>query len=378
MRSRSEDDESLIILPDRAGSSQQQHTQQPPPLLHQRPANTETSKRGPEFDSEDDGESGAETLPSLDERYLQQLKADILHLHRVHRQLENAARETNTVDSRITAAASVSQAPNHVKNLLIHRDTKAYLGWSSQRNVIPKLNLTTSSPTTSLQTQVQRYNYSSDPAQLTTAKIGLENLLVDTLLTLMEFCINHEDLKTNGSDPDQKDAERMTLVRPSVSEKPGDAPSLAFANGCGTSPASIYAGGLLSVLQQTEVLKRTMLALSGERQMLEKVIADKDEELSQLTEQIGFFKDVLARRRPRFERTTIVPAADEDGNRGNTSESVENGSPYSNEHHRSTVTTDQTTRLTALEKDRVESILSIQNLEQQRDDLQQQVLFPMI
>jgi hypothetical protein len=53
-----------------------------------------------------------------------------------------------------------------VKNLLLHRDTKAYLGWSSQRNADLKPESGSSTPTASIQTQLLRYNYSSDPAQV--------------------------------------------------------------------------------------------------------------------------------------------------------------------------------------------------------------------
>ncbi|KAE9007052.1 hypothetical protein PR002_g16311 [Phytophthora rubi] len=423
---RSEDDESQNMPQglDRLSSNQQQQNQQQhPPLLHQRPASsrflnrpqsssgvrrpeaafpvpqevkqrprtareggrgvttthrfakrtssfttqgTEISK-GPEVDSRNNGDEDTELTMSLDEQYLQQLKADILHLHHVHRQLENEALENDKTGDRI-AMASTSQAPNHVKNLLINRDTKTYLGWNSKSNPASPFS------TASIQTQLLRYNYSTDSAQLTAAKVGLEGLLADTLVSLMEFCLDHNDSESEGSsDPDRADtgvkAFKMMLLRAPVGQNVGDMPSLPFANGCGTNSASIYAGGILSVLQQTEVLKRTMLAATGERKVLVKVIADKDAELKQLTEQIGFFKDVLARRRPRFERIKRVQFPYEEGDQGDAPVSAENGYPQET----NPLVTEQLARLAALEKDRVESILSIQNLERQRDELQQQL-----
>ncbi|KAE9236662.1 hypothetical protein PF002_g11166 [Phytophthora fragariae] len=365
---RSEDDESQNMPQglDRLSSNQQQQNQQQhPPLLHQRPASsrflnrpqsssgvrrpeaafpvpqevkqrprtareggrgvttthrfakrtssfttqgTEISK-GPEVDSRNNGDEDTELTMSLDEQYLQQLKADILHLHHVHRQLENEALENDKTGDRI-AMASTSQAPNHVKNLLINRDTKTYLGWNSKSNPASPFS------TASIQTQLLRYNYSTDSAQLTAAKVGLEGLLADTLVSLMEFCLDHNDSES-----------------------------------------------------EDQVLKRTMLAATGERKVLVKVIADKDAELKQLTEQIGFFKDVLARRRPRFERIKRVQFPYEEGDQGDAPVSAENGYPQET----NPLVTEQLARLAALEKDRVESILSIQNLERQRDELQQQL-----
>ncbi|KAG7377704.1 hypothetical protein PHYPSEUDO_011133 [Phytophthora pseudosyringae] len=430
-RGRSEDEIPHIILPDHpTGSSNQlqpqQQTQLRPPLLNQRPASSRFLNRpqsssgvrraesfkvshepkqrprtardgvrtlpataptleksscftqdtdaatGPEVDSP---EGPSDSSPILDEQYVQQLKADILHLHNVHRQLEKEASENdNNGDrgSRRTAASTV-QTPNHVKNLLLHRDTKAYLGWGSQRNMDLQQDLGSSS--TSIQTQVLRYNYSSDPAQLAAAKIGLEALLTETLVSLMEFCLAHESCSGgtgssgagSGSFDENDNAFKMKLVRsPPLTRQHGDAPLLRFANGCGTSPASIYAGGMLCVLQQTEVWKRTLLACTGEKKILVKVIADKDAQLSQLTEQLGFFKDALARRRPRLERSKRVTVQDEE--RAPEPTDNEDAEPST-----STLTANQFARLATLEKDRVESMLSIQKLEQQKNELEQQL-----
>ncbi|KAL3662658.1 hypothetical protein V7S43_012502 [Phytophthora oleae] len=413
-RGRSEDEFPQIILPDRPSSSQQQNQQQPPPL-HQRPASSRFLNRpqssngvhrqesfedakqrprtardsarklpsttpafvkktycftqdteGPELDGQTNSEELSESSsPNLEEQYLQQLKADILYLHNVHRQLESESENNGDRFSRSTG----TQAPNHVKTLLLHRDTKAFLGWSSQDS------------SSSIQALLLGYNYSSDSAQLTAAKAGLEGLLADTLVSLMDFCIAHDSSISPGSEDNAK----MKLVRPPARLQNGDSPILPFANGCGTNPVSIYAGGMLSVLQQTEVtlyfavrnlllltytnvvkvLKRTMLASTGERKNLVKVIADKDAQLSELTEQIGFFKDALARRRPRFERQKQVIVHYE---QENTLESTDNEAV-----DQSPVSAGQLARLAALEKDQVEFLISMQSLEQQKNELEQQL-----
>ncbi|KAG3250738.1 hypothetical protein PI124_g4634 [Phytophthora idaei] len=334
-RERSEDEIPHLSLPDRS-SIQQQQKQQQPPLLHQRPASSRFLNRpqsssgvrrpesftvphearlrprtardsvrtlpttiptitkkscflqdiettiGPESDGQENEEELTGFSPSLDEQYLQQLKVDILHLHNVHRQLENEASESVNNTGRILRSTATS-APNHVKNLLLHRDTKVYLGWTSHRNMDVNQDLGTHS----IQTQL-------------------------------------------------------------------------------LSPVSIYAGGMLSVLQQTEVLKRTMLACTGEKKILAKVLADKDAKLLQLTEQMDFFKDVLAQRRSHVERPQRVHVLYKDQEQENTPE------PVKNEEVDQTKL-DQLARLAALEKERVESILSIQSLEQQRNELGQQL-----
>ncbi|KAG4243306.1 hypothetical protein PC116_g8853 [Phytophthora cactorum] len=334
-RERSEDEIPHLSLPDRS-SIQQQQKQHQPPLLHQRPASSRFLNRpqsssgvrwpesftvphearlrprtardsvrtlpttiptitkkscflqdiettiGPESDGQENEEELTGFSPNLDEQYLQQLKADILHLHNVHRQLENEASESVNNTGRILRSTATS-APNHVKNLLLHRDTKVYLGWTSHRNMDVNQDLGTSS----IQTQL-------------------------------------------------------------------------------LSPVSIYAGGMLSVLQQTEVLKRTMLACTGEKKILAKVLADKDAKLLQLTEQMDFFKDVLAQRRSHVERPQRVHVLYKEQEQENTPE------PVKNEEVDQTKL-DQLARLAALEKERVESILSIQSLEQQRNELGQQL-----
>lgn len=94
--------------------------------------------------------------------------------------------------------------------------------------------------------------------QLVAAKVGLEGLLADTLISLMEFCLAYGTFDETGSynagsgADDSHNAFKMKLVRPSTRQH-DDMPKLPFANGCGTSPVSLYAGGILSVLQQTEV-----------------------------------------------------------------------------------------------------------------------------
>lgn len=100
----------------------------------------------------------------------------------------------------------------------------------------------------------------------------------------------------------------------------------------------------------SQVLKRSKLAATGERKILVKVIADRDSELRQLKEQIGFFKDVLARRRPRFERVKRVQIPYHEGDQGDTPESAENESPQENDQPVSTVAAEQLARLAALEK----------------------------
>lgn len=109
-----------------------------------------------------------------------------------------------------------------------------------------------------------------------------------------------------------------------------------------------------------------------------KVIDDKDTELNQLTEQIGFFKDVLARKRPRFERSKRVQVPYEEREQSNASEAAESESSEDPDQLKSNLAAEQLARLVALEKDRVEPILSIQNLEQQKVELEQQVLSPAI
>ncbi|KAG3116137.1 hypothetical protein PI125_g4925 [Phytophthora idaei] len=415
-RERSEDEIPHLSLPDRS-SIQQQQKQQQPPLLHQRPASSRFLNRpqsssgvrrpesftvphearlrprtardsvrtlpttiptitkkscflqdiettiGPESDGQENEEELTGFSPSLDEQYLQQLKVDILHLHNVHRQLENEASESVNNTGRILRSTATS-APNHVKNLLLHRDTKVYLGWTSHRNMDVNQDLGTHS----IQTQLLRYNYSSDPTQLAAAKAGLERLLTETLVSLMEFCLAHNAPDEGGCEnvgSGSAKVFKMKLVRPPAQQH-GHTPILQFANGCGTSPVSIYAGGMLSVLQQTEVLKRTMLACTGEKKILAKVLADKDAKLLQLTEQMDFFKDVLAQRRSHVERPQRVHVLYKDQEQENTPE------PVKNEEVDQTKL-DQLARLAALEKERVESILSIQSLEQQRNELGQQL-----
>ncbi|OWY99067.1 hypothetical protein PHMEG_00030002, partial [Phytophthora megakarya] len=123
---------------------------------------------------------------------------------------------------------------------------------------------------------------------------------------------------------------------------------------------------MLSVLQQTEVLKRTMLASTGEKKVLEKTIADKNTQLNKLSEQLDFFKDTLAHRRPRFESSKRIHVhyeqQEEDPSENEKADSLA-----------STLAAEQLARLAALEKNRVESMLSIQNLEEQRVELEQKL-----
>ncbi|KAF1781149.1 hypothetical protein GQ600_7742 [Phytophthora cactorum] len=317
-RERSEDEIPHLSLPDRS-SIQQQQKQHQPPLLHQRPASSRFLNRpqsssgvrwpesftvphearlrprtardsvrtlpttiptitkkscflqdiettiGPESDGQENEEELTGFSPNLDEQYLQQLKADILHLHNVHRQLENEASESVNNTGRILRSTATS-APNHVKNLLLHRDTK-----------------------------------------LAAAKAGLERLLTETLVSLMEFC-----LAQNASDE-------------GGCENVGSGSANVFKM---KLPVSIYAGGMLSVLQQTE--------------------------------------DVLAQRRSHVERPQRVHVLYKEQEQENTPE------PVKNEEVDQTKL-DQLARLAALEKERVESILSIQSLEQQRNELGQQL-----
>ncbi|KAH7492072.1 uncharacterized protein KRP23_984 [Phytophthora ramorum] len=427
-RGHGQDEDLRFNLPGHPSSNQQQQhnlQQQPPPLLHQRPtssrflnrpqsssgvrrsdpalaASNEVKQRprtardgvrtlpttqpyvkrtscfgqesdvteDPEVDGKNKGEELLESSPPLDEQYLEQLKADILHLHHVHRQLEKEANEGGKGErySRVTTATP--QAPNHVKNLLLHRDTKRD----------SSLDLGSLS-TGSIQTQLQRYNYSSDPAQLTATKVGLEGLLADTLTSLMEFYLVHNnpgDSENNhsrggsGAVDSSMDGIKMKLVRP-TGQLSGDMPLLPFANGCGTSPVSIYAGGILSVLQQTEILKRTMLACTGEKKNLVKMIADKDTQLKQFTEQLCFFKDVLASRRPRFKQSKREHSPYKEREQSNAPEREENESFHDSGQSRSALAEEQLVRLASLEKDRVESILAIQRLERQKDELEQQL-----
>ncbi|GMF22507.1 unnamed protein product [Phytophthora lilii] len=380
LRGRTEDETPTNELPDRPSSNQLQ--QQQPPSLHHRPASsrflnrwlyetlldatteTETTTE-PEALSHNNRDERTDPPLSLDKKYLEQLKADILHLHHAHQQLEKEVRDRSAV--------SATQAPNHVKNLLLNRDTKAYLGWSSQHELELNADSGISQATTAiLHTQLLRYNYSSDPAQLAAAKIGLEGLLSDTLISLMEFCLNHDSFDHNGNEkpgvsPDGLGANsnifRMKLIRP---QRHSDA-SIPFANGCGTSSVSIYVGGILSVLQQTE---RVMLASTGERKVLIKAITDKDARLGELTEQLSFFKDALARRRPRLERSWKAQIPVEERVLVDTPEStdIEDTSQSKLDAQK-----EQLARLTTLEKEKVESILLIQNLEGQKDELEQQV-----
>lgn len=75
----------------------------------------------------------------------------------------------------------------------------------------------------------------------------------------MEFCLDHHDSESEGGIDSERAADtgaklfKMKLLRPPVGQNTRDTPSLLFANGCGTSSASIYAGGILRVLQQTQV-----------------------------------------------------------------------------------------------------------------------------
>ncbi|KUF97279.1 hypothetical protein AM588_10006598 [Phytophthora nicotianae] len=125
---------------------------------------------------------------------------------------------------------------------------------------------------------------------------------------------------------------------------------------------------MLSVLEQTEVMKRSMLASTGEKKVLAKMLAEKDAKLLQLNEQMGFFKDALAQSRPHVERSQRVDVHYKEREHEITQD------PVDADQAQSTLSTEQLARLAALEKDRVESILSIQNLEQQRNELEQQVI----
>ncbi|ETM36295.1 hypothetical protein L914_16966 [Phytophthora nicotianae] len=362
-RGSSEDEIPHLSLPGRSSNQQQQqHNQQQPSFLHQRPANIEPTA-GPESDRQENEEGITDIPSSRDEQYLQQLKADILHLHNAHRQLQKEAIETEGNANRSTATSS--SAPNHVKNLLLHRDTKAYLGWSSQRNMDFNQDLGTPS-TASIQTQLLIYNYSSDPTQLAAAKVGLEGLLAETLVSLMKFCLARNENASESTESGSTNVCKVKLVRPPAEQR-GNTPILQFANGCGTSPASIYAGGMLSVLEQTEVMKRSMLASTGEKKVLAKMLAEKDAKLLQLNEQMGFFKDALAQSRPHVERSQRVDVHYKEREHEITQD------PVDADQAQSTLSTEQLARLAALEKDRVESILSIQNLEQQRNELEQQL-----
>ncbi|ETL29848.1 hypothetical protein L916_17058 [Phytophthora nicotianae] len=417
-RGSSEDEIPHLSLPGRSSNQQQQqHNQQQPSFLHQRPASSRFLNRpqsssgvrrpepfavshegkqrprtardgtrtlpntipkilkrscftqdieptaGPESDRQENEEGITDIPSSLDEQYLQQLKADILHLHNAHRQLEKEAIETEGNANRSTVTSS--SAPNHVKNLLLHRDTKAYLGWSSQRNMDFNQDLGTPS-TASIQTQLLIYNYSSDPTQLAAAKVGLEGLLAETLVSLMKFCLARNENASESTESGSTNVCKVKLVRPPAEQR-GNTPILQFANGCGTSPASIYAGGMLSVLEQTEVMKRSMLASTGEKKVLAKMLAEKDAKLLQLNEQMGFFKDALAQSRPHVERSQRVDVHYKEREHEITQD------PVDADQAQSTLSTEQLARLAALEKDRVESILSIQNLEQQRNELEQQL-----
>jgi hypothetical protein len=127
-----------------------------------------------------------------------------------------------------------------------------------------------------------------------------------------------------------------------------------------------------------QVLKRTMLASTGEKNVLVKVIADKDAQLSQLTEQIGFFKDVLARRRPHFERSRRAFVPEEEREEANAPETIERGGSQDANESKSIIAAEQLARLAALEKDRVESILSLQRLERQKGELASQVCLSLL
>ncbi|KUF98189.1 hypothetical protein AM587_10011075 [Phytophthora nicotianae] len=221
--------------------------------------------------------------------------------------------------------------------------------------------------TASIQTQLLIYNYSSDPTQLAAAKVGLEGLLAETLVSLMKFCLARNENASESTESGSTNVCKVKLVRPPAEQR-GNTPILQFANGCGTSPASIYAGGMLSVLEQTEVMKRSMLASTGEKKVLAKMLAEKDAKLLQLNEQMGFFKDALAQSRPHVERSQRVDVHYKEREHEITQD------PVDADQAQSTLSTEQLARLAALEKDRVESILSIQNLEQQRNELEQQVI----
>lgn len=252
-----------------------------------------------------------------------------------------------------------------MKNLLLHRDTKTYLGWTSQDNINLNENLGTSL-TASIQTQLLKYSYSSDPVKLAAAKIGLEELLTATLVSLMEFFLAHSTADDDGSENIRSGHVKMKLERPPAQQH-GNTHPLQLANGRGTSPVSIYVGGMLSVLQQTEVLKRIMLASTGEKKVLVKMLTDKDAKLLQLTEQIDFFKDALVQSRSHVDRTQRAHVHYEEREQDVAPEPEEVDQPQS------TISVEQLARLAALEKDRVESILSIQSLEQQKSALEQQV-----
>lgn len=164
------------------------------------------------------------------------------------------------------------------------------------------------------------------------AKRRLEAILSEELEALMALHTAVER-ETKGSEnheqvPQSSEHESEEHKRPSRSPGATDARPSSFGTGCGTSSAPAYASAFLGVLRQTEVekgvvsfvstrsskdarltrvrlcqvLKTKLLAASAEKIALADRVTERDKQLAQLTEEIGFFRDALAKVRLLLQR----------------------------------------------------------------------------
>ncbi|DBA04658.1 TPA: hypothetical protein N0F65_012241 [Lagenidium giganteum] len=210
----------------------------------------------------------------VEQTYINQLKEDIMYLG----QLLNE-----------TATPQSNRSNTHIKKVQSMRENKA----ASEKNQHE-----------SVRAQIVRYNYSSDPAQvaffcvsdlivypqLSASKRKLEAILGDSLLRLMqkhiELTLENEATEADPQQNGREIAEHVT--------SPSREAYASRIHGCAASTSSLYTGGFLCVLQQTEKLRTKVMSLHAEKAMLQRVAKDKENEVQRVNEQLLFFKDALA------------------------------------------------------------------------------------
>ncbi|TMW66477.1 hypothetical protein Poli38472_004242 [Pythium oligandrum] len=269
----------------------------------------------PEIDREE--LSGVSDAGALQEQeYIRHLKEQILQLNQLLVQFD--------AEKLLTP-----RSHTHVKNVQSIRESRI-----------------TGDASASLQSQLERYCYSPDPGQLRSTKVKLQSILEEHLVLALR---------------------RFVEIRTDDDNEPATTDQAHHQNGSGSSSVPLYVTSFFQVLHRVERHRMTVLALTSEKQLLQKAVADKDQEIARLHEELYLFKDALTKAMGRRAEglESITPRSSDFLN----NLQQESDAPSTDFAHDIGLQLEQAARIITLEKEHAELEATMRHITAERDSL---------